>query len=88
MTEKTTTVRETTTEQPVEPRETVEKDYQTGIPHGHREANRVKNRRRGYTRVSTKHQVTIPVATLRDAGIRSQRATRCAPRSAGRARSC
>jgi hypothetical protein len=26
---------------------------------------RVKNRRRGYTRVSAKHQVTIPVATLR-----------------------
>ena len=31
---------------------------------------RAKNRRRGYTRVSAKHQVTIPVAALRDAGIR------------------
>jgi outer membrane lipoprotein SlyB len=38
MTEKTTTVRETTTEQPVEPRETVERDYQTGLPHGDEEA--------------------------------------------------
>src|SRR5512140_3136820 len=38
MTEKTTIVRETTTEQPVVPRETVEKDYQTGIPHGDEEA--------------------------------------------------
>ena len=38
MTEKTTIVRETTTEQAVEPRETVEKDYQTGIPHGDEEA--------------------------------------------------
>ncbi len=32
---------------------------------------RVKHRRRGYTRVSAKHQVTLPVATLRDAGIRT-----------------
>ena len=31
--------------------------------------NRVKKRKRGYTRVSAKHQVTLPVATLRDAGI-------------------
>ncbi|HEY5433964.1 MAG TPA: hypothetical protein VIK13_01910 [Candidatus Limnocylindrales bacterium] len=32
---------------------------------------RVKNRRRGYTRVSAKHRVTLPVATLREAGIRT-----------------
>ena len=38
MTEKTTTVRETTTERAVEPRETVERDYQTGIPLGDEEA--------------------------------------------------
>ena len=38
MTEKTTIVRETSTEQPVEPRETVETDYQTGVPHGDEEA--------------------------------------------------
>jgi bifunctional DNA-binding transcriptional regulator/antitoxin component of YhaV-PrlF toxin-antitoxin module len=33
-------------------------------------ASGVKHRRRGYTRVSAKHQVTLPVATLREAGIR------------------
>ena len=33
---------------------------------------RVKtNRRRGYTRVSSKHQVTIPLEALEDAGIRT-----------------
>jgi len=32
---------------------------------------RVRKRRRGYTRVSAKHQVTIPIATLRDAGIQA-----------------
>ena len=32
---------------------------------------RVKNRRRGYTRVSAKHQVTLPVEALRRAGIRT-----------------
>ena len=34
-------------------------------------AKRVKHRRRGYTRVSTKHQVTLPVDALRRAGIRT-----------------
>ncbi|MEO6629702.1 MAG: hypothetical protein ABIP03_14175 [Aquihabitans sp.] len=29
----------------------------------------VKNRRRGSSRVSAKHQVTIPVDALRDAGV-------------------
>lgn len=32
---------------------------------------RVKHRRRGYTRVSAKHQVTLPVEALRRAGIRT-----------------
>lgn len=29
----------------------------------------VKKRRRGASRISTKHQITIPVAALRDAGL-------------------
>ncbi|MBI4884628.1 MAG: AbrB/MazE/SpoVT family DNA-binding domain-containing protein [Actinobacteria bacterium] len=29
----------------------------------------VKNRRRGATRISSKHQITIPVAALRAAGL-------------------
>jgi len=33
--------------------------------------SRVKNRRRGYTRVSAKHQVTLPVDALERAGIRT-----------------
>ena len=32
---------------------------------------RVKKRRRGYTRVSTKHQVTLPIDALERAGIRT-----------------
>jgi bifunctional DNA-binding transcriptional regulator/antitoxin component of YhaV-PrlF toxin-antitoxin module len=44
---------------------------------------RVKNRRRGYTRVSAKHQVTIPVATLRDAGIRTGDTLRAEVRGPG-----
>ncbi len=32
---------------------------------------RVKNRRRGYTRLSAKHQVTLPVDALQRAGIRT-----------------
>ncbi len=32
--------------------------------------DKVKTRRRGRTRVSTKHQVTIPVDALREAGLR------------------
>jgi bifunctional DNA-binding transcriptional regulator/antitoxin component of YhaV-PrlF toxin-antitoxin module len=32
---------------------------------------RVKQRRRGWTRVSTKHQVTLPVEALERAGIRT-----------------
>lgn len=31
----------------------------------------VKHRRRGYTRVSAKNQVTLPVEALRSAGIRT-----------------
>lgn len=46
-------------------------------------AGRVKNRRRGYTRVSAKHQVTIPVATLRDAGIRTGDTLRAEVRGPG-----
>lgn len=44
---------------------------------------RVKKRRRGYTRVSAKHQVTIPVATLRDAGIRTGDTLRAEVRGPG-----
>ena len=44
---------------------------------------RVKHRRRGYTRVSAKHQVTIPVATLRDAGIRTGDTLRAEVRAPG-----
>lgn len=31
----------------------------------------VKDRRRGTTRVSSKHQITIPVGALREAGVES-----------------
>jgi bifunctional DNA-binding transcriptional regulator/antitoxin component of YhaV-PrlF toxin-antitoxin module len=34
-------------------------------------AEEVKHRRRGYTRVSAKHQVTLPVDALQRAGIRT-----------------
>jgi bifunctional DNA-binding transcriptional regulator/antitoxin component of YhaV-PrlF toxin-antitoxin module len=34
-------------------------------------SSRVKHRRRGYTRVSAKHQVTLPVDALKGAGIRT-----------------
>jgi bifunctional DNA-binding transcriptional regulator/antitoxin component of YhaV-PrlF toxin-antitoxin module len=44
---------------------------------------RVKNRRQGYTRVSAKHQVTIPVAALRDAGIRTGDTLRAEVRGPG-----
>lgn len=44
---------------------------------------RVKHRRRGYTRVSAKHQVTLPVATLRDAGIRTGDTLRAEVRGPG-----
>jgi bifunctional DNA-binding transcriptional regulator/antitoxin component of YhaV-PrlF toxin-antitoxin module len=46
-------------------------------------AERVKHRRRGYTRVSAKHQVTLPVATLRDAGIRTGDTLRAEVRGPG-----
>jgi bifunctional DNA-binding transcriptional regulator/antitoxin component of YhaV-PrlF toxin-antitoxin module len=46
-------------------------------------AGRVKHRRRGYTRVSAKHQVTLPVATLRDAGIRTGDTLRAEVRGPG-----
>jgi bifunctional DNA-binding transcriptional regulator/antitoxin component of YhaV-PrlF toxin-antitoxin module len=44
---------------------------------------RVKHRRRGYTRVSAKHQVTLPVAALRDAGIRTGDTLRAEVRGPG-----
>ena len=44
---------------------------------------RVKKRRRGYTRVSAKHQVTLPVATLRDAGIQTGDTLRAEVRGPG-----
>lgn len=44
---------------------------------------RVKHRRRGYTRVSAKHQVTIPVATLREAGIKTGDTLRAEVRGPG-----
>lgn len=44
---------------------------------------RVKNRRRGYTRVSAKHQVTLPVAALREAGIRTGDTLRAEVRGPG-----
>jgi bifunctional DNA-binding transcriptional regulator/antitoxin component of YhaV-PrlF toxin-antitoxin module len=44
---------------------------------------RVKHRRRGYTRVSAKHQVTIPVAALRDAGIQTGDTLRAEVRGPG-----
>jgi bifunctional DNA-binding transcriptional regulator/antitoxin component of YhaV-PrlF toxin-antitoxin module len=31
---------------------------------------KVKNRRRGFTRISAKHQATIPVQALKEAGLR------------------
>ncbi len=31
---------------------------------------KVRNRRRGFTRISAKHQATIPVQALREAGLR------------------
>lgn len=43
----------------------------------------VKHRRRGYTRVSAKHQVTLPIATLRDAGIRTGDTLRAEVRGPG-----
>ena len=43
----------------------------------------VKKRRRGHTRVSAKHQVTLPVATLRDAGIRTGDTLRAEVRGPG-----
>jgi bifunctional DNA-binding transcriptional regulator/antitoxin component of YhaV-PrlF toxin-antitoxin module len=43
----------------------------------------VKNRRRGYTRVSTKHQVTLPVDALRQAGIHTGDTLRAEVRGPG-----
>ncbi len=43
----------------------------------------VKNRRRGYTRVSAKHQVTIPVDALQRAGIRTGDTLRAEVRGPG-----
>ena len=44
---------------------------------------RVKNRRRGYTRVSAKHQVTLPLDALRQAGIRTVDSLRAEVRGPG-----
>ena len=44
---------------------------------------RVKHRRRGYTRVSSKHQVTLPAEALRRAGIRTGDTLRAEVRAAG-----
>jgi bifunctional DNA-binding transcriptional regulator/antitoxin component of YhaV-PrlF toxin-antitoxin module len=46
-------------------------------------ARRVKNRRRGYTRVSAKHQVTLPVDALQGAGIRTGDTLRAEVRGPG-----
>lgn len=43
----------------------------------------VKHRRRGYTRVSAKHQVTLPVATLQQAGLRTGDTLRAEVRGPG-----
>ena len=44
---------------------------------------RVKNRRRGHTRVSAKNQVTLPVEALKQAGIRTGDTLRAAVRGPG-----
>ena len=43
----------------------------------------VKHRRRGYTRVSAKHQVTLPVEALQRAGIRTGDTLRAEVRGPG-----
>ena len=43
----------------------------------------VKHRRRGYTRVSAKHQVTLPVEMLQRAGIRTGDTLRAEVRGPG-----
>lgn len=44
---------------------------------------RVKQRRHGYTRVSAKHQVTLPVEALRGAGIHTGDTLRAEVRGPG-----
>jgi bifunctional DNA-binding transcriptional regulator/antitoxin component of YhaV-PrlF toxin-antitoxin module len=44
---------------------------------------RVKKRRRGHTRVSAKHQVTLPVEALKRAGIRAGDVLRAEVRGPG-----
>jgi bifunctional DNA-binding transcriptional regulator/antitoxin component of YhaV-PrlF toxin-antitoxin module len=46
-------------------------------------ARQVKQRRRGHTRVSAKHQVTLPVAALRQAGLRAGDTLRAEVRGPG-----
>ena len=46
-------------------------------------AERVKHRRRGFTRVSAKHQVTLPVDALERAGIRTGDTLRAEVRGPG-----
>jgi bifunctional DNA-binding transcriptional regulator/antitoxin component of YhaV-PrlF toxin-antitoxin module len=45
---------------------------------------RVKHRRRGHTRISAKNQATIPVAALRQAGLKPGDALRVEAAGAGR----
>jgi bifunctional DNA-binding transcriptional regulator/antitoxin component of YhaV-PrlF toxin-antitoxin module len=45
--------------------------------------SRVKQRRRGYTRVSAKHQVTLPVEALRGAGLHTGDTLRAEVRGPG-----
>ncbi|MCC6617636.1 MAG: AbrB/MazE/SpoVT family DNA-binding domain-containing protein [Chloroflexi bacterium] len=44
----------------------------------------VKQRRRGATTVSSKHQVTIPIGVMRAAGLRTGDRLRAVPRGRGR----
>lgn len=46
-------------------------------------APQVKHRRRGYTRVSAKHQVTLPVEALQRAGIQTGDSLRAEVRAPG-----
>jgi bifunctional DNA-binding transcriptional regulator/antitoxin component of YhaV-PrlF toxin-antitoxin module len=44
----------------------------------------VKKRRRGFTRISAKHQATIPVQALRDAGLKPGDEVRVVAAGSGR----
>lgn len=47
-------------------------------------ATEVRKRRKGYTRVSAKHQVTIPVDVMREAGLEAGDEVRVAVDDSGR----